>query len=117
MVELNVSEEVEVAKTLVREREKSAVSTNGEQSLGNRWRLHMRCVKSHNVVCCVSVGDVRYLFDLSEDKVVPKMRKWSGVWEEGRRRGAEEGGRGRNLEMIRDEENDFAGVNPTGDEE
>ena len=77
----------------------------------------MRCVNAHNVVCCVSVGNVRSLFDLSENEVVPKVRKWSGVWEEGRRRGAVEGGRGRNLEMIRYEENDLAGMNPTGDEE
>ena len=117
MVKLDVSEEVEVAEVVVREREKSAMSTKGEQCWGIGWRLRMRCMKAHNVVCCVSVGDVRNLFDLSENKVVPKMRKWSGVWKEGRRRGAEEGGRGRNLEMIRDEKDDFAGVNPTGDEE
>ena len=75
------------------------------------------CVNAHNVVCCVGVGDVCNLFDLSETEVVPKVREWSGGWEGGRRGGAVEGGRGRNLEVIRDEKNDLARMNPTRDKE
>ena len=92
MVELIIRVELGVAKIFVREREKSAVGMNGDQSWGDRWRLHRRCVKPHHVVSCVGVGCVRNLCNLRKDEVMSKVREWSGVWKEGRGRGTKEGG-------------------------
>ena len=77
----------------------------------------MWCVNAHNVVCCVGVGDVCNLFDLSETEVVPEVREWGGVREEGGEGAAKKGGRRRNLEVVRDKKNDLSGMNPTGDKE
>ena len=70
----------------------------------------------HNVVCCVGMRDVSNLFDLSETQVVPEVREWSGVREEGRGGGAKKGRGRRNLEVIGDEKKRFLGVDPTGGE-
>ena len=92
MVELNVRVDLRVAKIFVREREKSAVGMNGDQSWGDRWRLHRRCMKPHHVVGGVGVGYVRNLFNLRKDEVKSKVREWSGVWKEGGGRRTKEGG-------------------------
>ena len=64
----------------------------------------------------MGVRDVCNLFDLSETEVVPEVREWGGVREEGGGGGgAKEGGRRRNLEVVRDKKNDLSRVNPTGD--
>ena len=76
------------------------MSTKCEQCWGAGGGLRVWCMEAHNVVRCVGVGDVCNLFDLSENEVMSKVREWSGVWEEGRGKGAEERGGGGNLEMI-----------------
>ena len=71
----------------------------------------------HNAVCCVGMRDVSNPFDLSETEVVPEVREWSGVREEGRGGGAKKGRGRRNLEVIGDKKHDLSGMNPTGDKE
>ena len=65
----------------------------------------------------MGVRDVCNLFDLSETEVVPEVIEWGGVRKDGGEGGAKEGGRRRNLEVVRDKKNDLTGMNPTGDKE
>ena len=114
---MSVTEKVEACGNVVCEWEKNAVCPRGEQCWRSRWKWRVLWVYPHKVVCCVGVRYVSNLFGLSETKVVPEVREWGGVREEGGGGGAKKGGRRRNLEVVRDKKNDLSGMNPTGDKE